>query len=185
MERKFGRGSLVLATDSYFASNEAIVKERYPALLVWLSGANKKIIFDETHLGLNEDKGIVSLFRKYHLHGLFISILILGILFIWKNAFSLVPADGDRKDKNDNEIAAGKDYISGFVGMLRRTVPPAALLPICLREWEKTIKHGHKEGDGKKEKVRALIAEQKGHSAKDQKIIATYNTASKILAERG
>ncbi|HLZ18155.1 MAG TPA: DUF4350 domain-containing protein, partial [Smithellaceae bacterium] len=30
LERKYGRGSLVLATDSYFVSNEAMVKERHP-----------------------------------------------------------------------------------------------------------------------------------------------------------
>lgn len=185
MERKLGMGSLVLATDSYFASNEAIVKERHPALLAWLGGANKKIIFDETHLGLYENKGIVSLFRKYNLYGLFISILIIGILFIWKNAFSLVPADAVQKEKNDHEIAEGKDNISGFIGMLRRTVSPAALLPICLEEWEKTIKYSRKKLDGKREKVRSLIEEQKGHSANDHKIIAAYNTASKILAERG
>ncbi len=184
MERIIGQGSLVLVTDSYFASNEAMVKERHSALLAWLIGAHKKIIFDETHLGLSEDKGIVSLFRKYHLQGLFISILIFGILFIWKNAFSLVPADADRKNKNGREMAAGKDYISGFVGLLRRTVSPATLLPICLEEWEKTMKHGRTKLDGKRERISALIAEQKGHSAKDQKIIATYNTASKILAER-
>jgi hypothetical protein len=184
IERKFGRGSLVLATDSYFLSNEAMVKERHPELLTWLSGSNKKIIFDETHLGLNENKGIVSLFRKYNLHGLFLAILVFGILFIWHNAFSLVPARPDQGNRKDDEIAEGRDYLSGFTGMLKRNVSPAALLSICVEEWEKNIRHGRRRQDGKAEKIKSLICGQQGHHFKEQKIIATYNEISKILAER-
>lgn len=184
IERKFGRGSIVLATDSYFLSNEAMVKERHPELLAWLSGSNKKIIFDETHLGLNENKGIVSLFRKYNLHGLFLAILVLAILFVWHNAFSLVPAKPDAGNKKDNEIAQGRDYLSGFTGMLKRNVSPAALLSICVHEWEKNIRHGLKRQDGNKEKIKSLVFQQQGHHFKEHKIIATYNAISKILAER-
>jgi hypothetical protein len=183
IEKIFGRGSIVLATDSYFVSNEALVKERHPELLVWLAGSSKKIVFDETHLGLRENKGIVSLLRKYQLHGIIIAIIVLGILFIWKNMFSLVPADPDEKNNKDNEISTGKDYLAGFVGMLRRAIPPADLLSICFTEWEKTIKHVRKIQGSKKEKLRSLIAGE-SHKAKGQKIIAVYNEASKILAER-
>ena len=163
IERKFGRGSLVLATDSYFLSNEAMVKERHPELLAWLSGSNKKIIFDETHLGLHENKGIVSLFRKYNLHGLFLAILVLGMLFVWHNAFSLVPARPDQGNKKDDEIAEGRDYLSGFISMLKRNVSPAVLLSICVEEWEKTMRHGRQRQDGKKEKIKSLIRGQQGH----------------------
>ena len=184
IERKFGRGSLVLATDSYFLSNEAMAKERHPELLAWICGSNKRIVFDETHLGINENKGIVSLFRKYNLQDLFIAILVLGILFVWRNAFSLVPAKPDQENRKDDEMAEGRDYLSGFVGILRRNVSPVALLSICLEEWEKTIRHGRKRQEGKTEKIKSLIQEQQDHRPKEQKIIATYNAISKILAER-
>ena len=36
VERRFGAGSVVLATDSYFFSNEALSKERHADLLAWL-----------------------------------------------------------------------------------------------------------------------------------------------------
>jgi hypothetical protein len=184
IERKFGQGSIVLSGDSYFVSNEALVKERHPELLAWLSGSHKKIVFDETHLGLRENKGIASLFRKYNLHGFLIAILVLGILFVWRNAFSLVPAEPDEKNKTISEIAEGRDSLSGFIGMLKRNVSPDDLLSICLEEWEKTIKQGNWRQNSKKENVKTLILEQQGHHLKEKKIIATYNKISKILAER-
>ena len=183
IERKFGRGSIVLSSDSYFLSNEAMIKERHPELLAWLSGSHKKIVFDETHLGLHENKGIASLFRKYNLHGFFIAILVLGILFVWRNTFSLVPAESDEKNKT-NDLAEGRDSVAGFIGMLKRNVSPDALLSICLEELEKSMRYGNWRQNRKKEKVRSIILEQRGHHLKEPKIIATYNKISKILAER-
>src|SRR5205823_1940371 len=36
IERKMGKGSIVLSADSYFLSNEAMSKERHPELIAWL-----------------------------------------------------------------------------------------------------------------------------------------------------
>ena len=188
IERKYGRGSLVLATDSYFASNEAMVRERRPELLAWLCGPHEKVIFDETHLGINENRGMAWLFRKHNLQGPLIAIVFLGILFIWKNAFSLAPAGPDEDNAKDNEVASGKDSISGFVGVLRRMIRPAALLPLCLEEWDKTIRQTRQRpaGTDKRETIRALVEAQTGTGRviKDDKIVATYNAISKILTER-
>ena len=184
LERKFGRGSLVLATDSYFVSNEALVKERHPELLAWLSGPYKKIVFDETHLGLAENKGLIYLFKKYHLQGLLIALGILGILFIWKNSYSLVPADAAGVNRKEEEVTTGRDSLSGFVGMLRRTITPATLLSVCLEEWEKTGQASRVTTAGKREKIQALIKKRKGRGPQESGIVATYNEVSKILAER-
>ncbi len=184
LERKYGRGSLVLATDSYFVSNEAMVKERHPDLLAWLSGPCKKIVFDEAHLGLAENKGLIYLFKKYHLQGLLIVLGILGILFIWKNSYSLVPAEAAGANGKEEEAATGKDSLSGFVGMLRRTITPARLLSVCLAEWEKTAQAGRVTTTGKREKIQALIKERKSRGRQESGIVAIYNEVSKILAER-
>ncbi|HUN56046.1 MAG TPA: DUF4350 domain-containing protein [Smithella sp.] len=183
MERRFGRGSIVLATDSYFISNEAMLKERYPTLLTWLAGPHNKIIFDETHLGVNENPGIASLFGKYHLRGLLISIIILGILFIWKNSSSLVPAKDDENDRPSN-IDSSKDYISGFVNMLRRSIFRESLLRVCLAEWEKTANFSRKNTAPRRERIENLILAQKEHFIKENTIIKIYNEAIKILTER-
>jgi hypothetical protein len=41
IERSFGTGSVVMATDSYFVSNEAMAKDRHADLLAWLVGAKQ------------------------------------------------------------------------------------------------------------------------------------------------
>jgi len=183
-ERKFGRGSIVIATDSFFASNEAMAGERHPELLAWLAGPSKKIVFDETHLDIRENKGVVSLFRKYRLEGLGAAILVLGLLFIWKNAFSLVPVAAGRENDEEDAEAAGRDYISGFAGILRRTVAPSALLAICLAEWERTAGTGRLRAGDKREKIGTLIRAQQGQKHGEDKIVAVYRAAAKILAER-
>jgi hypothetical protein len=38
IERAFGEGTVVIATDSYFLSNEAMLKDREPGLLTWFIG---------------------------------------------------------------------------------------------------------------------------------------------------
>src|SRR5208282_4345007 len=52
IERRFGTGTVVLATDSYFLSNEALRKDRHPDLLAWLVGPARRVVFDEAHLGI-------------------------------------------------------------------------------------------------------------------------------------
>src|SRR5262249_50711487 len=68
VERKFGAGTVVMAGDSYFISNEAMVNDRHPELLSWLVGASHDVVFDEAHFGIMQTEGVAALFRKYHLY---------------------------------------------------------------------------------------------------------------------
>jgi hypothetical protein len=86
IERSYGKGSIVLSSDSFFLSNEAMKRERYPQLLSWLCGPHRKIVFDETHLGVSKSPGIATLLRKYGLAPFFISLIVLALLAIWKQA---------------------------------------------------------------------------------------------------
>ena len=70
VERRFGPGTVVLATDSYFLSNEALRKDRHADLLAWLVGPARQVVFDEAHFGIVDTSGVASLIRKYRLHGL-------------------------------------------------------------------------------------------------------------------
>ncbi|HEY7160586.1 MAG TPA: DUF4350 domain-containing protein, partial [Acidobacteriota bacterium] len=42
VERNFGKGSLVLASETFFLSNEAMLRDRHSDLLAWLVGPNKE-----------------------------------------------------------------------------------------------------------------------------------------------
>ncbi len=134
-ERKFGHGSVVFATDSYFVSNEAMLKDRHADFLAWLVGPAKTIVFDEAHFGVTETSGVAGLMRKYRLYWLIGGLILLAALFIWKNSLSLVPPHEDEKPR---EYLVGKEAASGFVNLLRRNISPANLLATCFAEWKKS-----------------------------------------------
>ena len=141
MERRLGAGSVVVCTDRYFLSNEALWKEPKEKFLSWLFGDSTQIIFEETHLGpgVGETDGVMTLARRYGMHGLFLGGILLFGLYIWRNAISLVPSNPDddlglwRAD-----AVAGQSTASGLEGLLRRGVSPSKLLEKCLETWAGT-----------------------------------------------
>lgn len=135
VERPVGSGSIVLLSDSYFASNEALFKEPKPAFLAWLIGHSDTVIFDETHLGTGETPGIMTLVRRYRLHGMFIGALVLFALFIWRNTMSLVPA---QPEPEPTDAVAGHGATAGLISLLRRGIPRGELLSRCLDVWLKS-----------------------------------------------
>jgi hypothetical protein len=132
IECPVGRGSLVLASDSYFLSNEAMRDERAPALLAALAGGNRRVVFDESHLGSEDRLGLASLARQYRLEGVGLALLLVAVLYIWKNALPLLPreAGGSRR-----ATVLGRDAAEGFVNLMRRTIPPTRIVAVCVEEW--------------------------------------------------
>ena len=137
IERSFGGGTVVLAADSYFVSNEAMRRERRPSFLAWLAGKNRHLVFDETHLGIEQNPGISTLIRRYRLGGLLAGLVVLGALAAWKNATRLVPAIESKSARD--EAIMGKESFAGFVNLLRRNIAPAELLPVCVTEWSRFL----------------------------------------------
>ena len=136
-ERTFGSGTIVLTSDSYFLSNEALRRERAPRLLAYLAGPAREIVFDEEHHGVTEDANIASLARKYRLHGLVAGALLAVALFIWQSSVPFLPPPESRLP--DPGIVRGKSADEGFINLLRRAVKPSELLAICAAEWRKSF----------------------------------------------
>ena len=178
IERQFGKGSVVMATDSYFVSNEAMEKDRHADLLAWLVGANKNMVFDEAHFGVVETSGIAMLMRKYRLHGLAAGLLLLAGLFIWKNASCLVPphAEPERQD-----YIAGKDSAAGFVNLLRRSIARRDLLPVCFIEWKKTAGPAGQYSASRRQQAEAAFQAENALPPKNRNPIATYKKICSIL----
>jgi hypothetical protein len=89
VERAFGKGSLVLLGESYPLSNEAQHWDRHPELLVWLVGEHPRVIFEESHLGITEPRGVVTLMRELGLSGFLFGCLVLGALLSWQRIVPL------------------------------------------------------------------------------------------------
>jgi hypothetical protein len=136
IERPLGLGSIVVATDSYLLSNEAMRSERRTDLLAWLNGTGTRVIFDETHLGVHEQDGIATLIEKYRLYGLVGGLALLAALFAWRQSSSLVPP---HRESDLASAVAGRDAQAGLVSLLRRSVPPRELAAVCAAEWKQAF----------------------------------------------
>ncbi|MEW5978938.1 MAG: DUF4350 domain-containing protein [Acidobacteriota bacterium] len=137
IERSLGAGSLVLSGDSYFASNEALWKDRQPALLAWLVGTSRQVFFDETHFGIQESPGVMNLARRYRLHGLLAGVAVLVGLFVWRSTTSFLPPLSEAPGASFR-VRAGRDTSAGLSSLLRRTIPSHKVVKVCLEEWKRS-----------------------------------------------
>lgn len=135
VERPWGKGTLVLASDCYFLSNEAMLKHRHPALLAWIAGGSGRVVFDEYHLGVREDPGVTALARRYGLGGVFAALALLAGLFVWRNAASFLPPAPVESDRG--EVAGGLESRNALLHLMRRHLPAADLPRICFEEWNR------------------------------------------------
>ncbi|HEX4999559.1 MAG TPA: DUF4350 domain-containing protein [Terriglobia bacterium] len=175
-ERRFGKGAIVIATDSFFLSNEALHGDRQTALLAWMVGSNHTVYFDEAHLGVTENPGVATLIRRYRLQGLAAALLLVVGLFIWKNSLSLAP----RVVRNHHQRIAGKDAASGFVNLLRRNVPPGDLLATCFAEWKAAVQTGTHSA-ARIERAVAAFQNEATRPSREQDPIRAYAAITDIL----
>jgi hypothetical protein len=181
IERKFSHGSVVLASDSYFVSNEAMLSDRHADLLAWLVGNNRHVVFDEAHLGIMEQPGIAGLMRKYRMQGFALGLLLLAALFIWKNSASLVPA---HPDERRDDFVTGKDAAAGFVNLLRRNVPSRDVFGVSFAEWKKSAATSGKISRARLQQAEAIFEAEESLPQKDRNPIATYRTISETLRRK-
>jgi hypothetical protein len=170
-----------MATDSYFLSNEALRKEPQPALLAWFVGPNHQVAFDEAHLGIVDQGGVASLIRNYRLHGVVAALLVLAILFIWKNSLSLIPP---RPAAHGVQHVVGKDAAGGFVNLLRRNIPGGDILNICFNEWSKTLLQGKHYTISGVDRAQALIEEENARVVNRRDPVGTYRKICEALNRR-
>ena len=179
IERRFGAGTIVLYADSFILSNEAMVSERHPSILTWFVGKGRDIIFDESHFGIRESMGIATLARKYGLHGLFLVLLVMAGLFIWKNALPFIPPeDTYQPTKKDSTLV--RDHHDGLVRILQRNITSKDITTVCVREWEKSIAKGKDFLQTKVKRINEII--NKPQSSKDP--VSAYRAINKIISER-
>jgi hypothetical protein len=178
IEREFGLGSLVIATDSYFLSNEAMLRDRHADLLSWLIGPARSVVFDEAHLGVVERPGVAALTRRYRLHWLIGGLILLAGLFVWKNAVTLVPR---RAGRESQEYIAGKDAAAGFDSLLRRGISSRDLLAVCFSEWKRSAPQAGGYSAARIRQAEAIFEKEKALAGKDRDPVRTYRAISEIL----
>lgn len=177
-QRHYGSGVVVIATDSYFASNEALFKAPSSKFINWLVGGARTIIFDESHLGSNENPGVMSLARRHHLHGLFFGGLLLFGLFVWKSSMSLVPAEDEAKP---GMVVAGQGATAGLVSLLKRGVPLPQVLRKGLESWQHGGTRANPAVQARLERARQLLPPEATRRAKSGAIRDIYRLICETL----
>ena len=169
VERSLGQGTIVLAGDAFFLSNEALQGDRPTALLAWIVGPHARVVFDESHLGVVVRPGIAALARRYGLAGAFFTLLLLAVLFVWRRMALFVPPADEAA-----EVALEYHPAAGLEALLRRAVPAGELAGACAAEWKRTARPGDIA------RVEAALAA----APKNSSAAALHNTASSALRRR-
>jgi hypothetical protein len=130
IERKRGVGSVTLLADSFLLSNEAVQRERATPVLAALLGNARRVVFVESHLGVEIQSGVAVLARRYGLGGAALTALVLAGLWIWRKSAPLAPIIPE-----DEEVRLKLAPTAGLEALLRRAVTPAKLFAACVEAW--------------------------------------------------
>jgi hypothetical protein len=172
--RPLGNGSIALVANGYLLSNEALLERRDTQLLASLiRGPSLHFTFDEYHFGISETGSIVALARKYGLTGLAAGLALLFALFVWQSSASFLPSRGDVEAE-----FLGKSAVSGFVNLLRRGVSRADLLPLCAKQWRRSLALGSSCSSAKRKQIDDIVTVSGGDP------LGAYQRISRILADR-
>ncbi|XCN73738.1 MAG: DUF4350 domain-containing protein [Candidatus Electrothrix aestuarii] len=186
IERQLGRGSIVLATSSFFLSNEAMLRDRQVSLIKWLLGSPSQLIVDEFHHGLRSRKSVVSLVRSHNLHGIILGLFLLAVLFLWKNSSSLLPRSSGQQVRPHT----GRNQFEGMVNTLRLHHPDN-LVGLALQQWERGNRKWCENHPEQLEKMRQIAEPHPGPRTKaqnkainrEEKQIEQYRAITRILHE--
>lgn len=182
MERKLGKGSVVVAGESYLCSNEALMSSRKTPLLLWLLQERPEIVFDESHLGISERASLIGLAHEYRMTGILAVLLLLAILFIWKNAVSLVPPNSAPESAAGTRSSTGKDSRTALVTLLHRSISQDDLLKMCIEQWRKDMLKTGPEQSNQLLKDAEVIELEHSRPSRQKNPVAEYHEICRILA---
>jgi hypothetical protein len=183
IERPYGKGSLVLAADSFFLSNEALRSERHPELLAWMIGESAQVVFDETHFGIFKHPGVLRLIQNYRFHWFIFGVAILALLFIWKNSVYFVPPTKSSRSRQSKDFVSDRESTQGLISLLRRNIPKRQLLQTCVREWERSIRPEKRFQNDKLKQIKSAFQRIETRSPKSIDPVAGYRRIVNIISK--
>jgi hypothetical protein len=178
--RSWGQGELVMVADSYLFSNEALRNHRASTFLAWTLQPDRRVVFDEFHHGLSKQPGIAGLVRKYRLHGVVLSLLLITVLLIWRQAVVFVPRSEDDVEA-ERQIAFGRDAADGWVSLMQQHIAKTELLAVCHQAWQ-AGGAADRVPEDRAEGVRELIA-QYGAAPRQHNLVTVYRSICKLLKQ--
>lgn len=180
--RSYGAGEIVVLTDDYLFSNEALLKHRFPRLFAWVLRGKSELIFEETHLGVSERAGIATLVRRYRLDGFAIAFTCLMGLIVWRGAMPLLPPFGGRAE--DRIVRPEHSIEAGLGDLLHRSLPPSALPKAAFEAWKRTFirnEADRRHYAAELDEAETLLQAQESLPPRRRKPVETHLTIKSII----
>lgn len=130
ISRAFGTGRLIMVAHSERFLNDGIFYDRSTSWIAWLLGHPDEIIFDESHLGVIEQRGLMWLAWHHDLQWVITALILGAILYIWRNAIPLLP----RRRSSQHDASGGPltgAAVDGLQGLIERHIDRKSLLSVC------------------------------------------------------
>ena len=158
LERAFGKGSIVLAGDTQFLMNQKLQGDSSGQVIHWLLDEHPHVVFNETHLGIKTNTGVMALVRRYRLHWFSLATLFLAILYVWRASMPLTPHQDPFT--SGGFIAEGHAGSDGMDRLLEQHLSAKELLGTCLKEWEHTEARRRPPDDETKRRLDLIMADE-------------------------
>jgi hypothetical protein len=130
LSKRMGKGKLILLSSADRLQNVKVASEGVPDYTTTLFGNMPQIVFDETHLGIEESGSVAGLARRYRLQGLLLGVLILAGCFVWHRAAA---AELAPKPSTVGKVQP-KDVLTSLV---RTNLNGSQLIDACTGEWNR------------------------------------------------
>jgi hypothetical protein len=132
VQKRVGRGSIVVMSDSFALSNEGLKNARQAGLVAWLCAQRGRLVFDERHLGVADREGVAGLALKLGLMPMAALLALLALLALWRLSAPLLPPR-PLPAQEGGAAEAGMGSGASLASLLRRHQSPRE---IFRRAWD-------------------------------------------------
>ena len=157
--------------------------ERHPQLLAWTVGQNSRIVFDEAHLGIHRQPGVLSLIKKYRFQWFILALGVLAVLFVWKNSIHFVPPRRDGYDRSERDVYVTRDSTHGLISLLRRNIPKRQILQICAREWRRAFQRNQRFAGSNSDPAKMVFEKINAHGVPAGDPVIGYRRMCSIISK--
>jgi hypothetical protein len=131
LERKLGRGAIVLMANADLLTNRQLLSAPDAEALAAAAGNRRRMIFDETHLGVADTGSVAGLAAAHNLQWLLLGFVMLAVFYVWRNSVSFVPPMRAERDA----AIAGLNAHGALTALLMRSIPENQILATAAAEW--------------------------------------------------
>ena len=123
---------------------------------------------------------MAGLARQYRLHGVFAALLVIVLLFVWRQSAIFITPVREERTAHYTQPAAGRDTSQGLVLLARQHIDTKTLLTICFNAW-KTQAARHVSAS-RTDELEAMVASATADPRKEMQV-KTYIEICELLKQ--